>query len=317
MTTEFLVITEAGFATVQDLGRARASHLGVSASGACDQYSARWANVLVGKGQSEPLIEITGTAFSFQSTTATSVAITGANADILIGGKPAAGWCSLRVDAGEVVTIRRIRDGLRCYVAVQGVIVSPTFLGSTAPDRALGFGRMLRAGERLPFRPIDERVEIDSLLTSRVRPRYRSPSTLDVCVGPEWCEFEGVRSAVLDSEFTVDPNSNHVGIRLQADLPHIELPAELSSRGVAIGAVEITPSQELVLLHRGRSITAGYPVVLVVATSSLSTAGQLRPGDRARFRLVSMEEATARYRQERAVLDAVERSVRRYPHACA
>lgn len=313
MTAEYLDIAEAGLATVQDLGRSGVSRLGVSANGASDQYSARWANVLLGRPQGAPLIEVTGSALAFAPTTATTVAVTGASADLRVDGRPAPLWCSLRVGAGEVVSIRNITDGLRCYVGVGGEIEAPRFLGSTAPDRALGFGRQLASGDRLPFRPACERVEVDSLLTSRIRPRYGSPWTLDVCAGPEWDRFAGVRSTILSTEFTVDPKSNHVGIRLLADLPHIGLTGELSSRGVAIGAVEITPSQELVLLHRGRSITAGYPVVLVVTTSSLAAAGQLRPGDRVRFRLVTIEEATARHRRDRSILDAVEQSASRRP----
>lgn len=311
MTTESLVVTAAGFATVQDLGRSHVSHLGVSAGGASDEYSARWANVLVGRPQDAPLLEVTGTSLSFTSTAATRIATTGANADVTVGGKSVPTWCSVPVGASEEVTVQGIRDGLRCYVAIQGGIRAPRFLGSAAPDRALGFGRQLAPGDVVPFEPHHDRVEIDSLLTSRIRPRYGSPWTLDACIGPEWDEFADVRSTVLATEFTVDPQSNHVGIRLRADLPHIQLPPELSSRGVAIGAVEITPAQELVLLHRGRSITAGYPVVLVVTKSSLSAAGQVRPGDRVRFRLISFEEATTTYRRQRAALDATASTARR------
>jgi len=308
MPTEMLEVLEAGHAAVQDLGRKRVSHLGVSANGAADEYSARMANVLVGNPQGAPLVEVLSSTFSFTTTTTTAVAVTGATADVTIDGRRAPGWASFRVTPGCVVTVREVRAGLRYYVAVGGTLQAARFLDSVAPDRALGFGTALAADDRVPFDARRARREIDSLLTSRLRPNYGDPWTLDACAGPEWDAFAHVRDDLLRADLVVHPQSNHVGTRLTGTLPSMAVPGELSSRGVAIGAVEITPSQELVLLHRGRSITAGYPVVLVVTAASLSMAGQLRPGDRVRFKHVTTDHATAAYRRQRALVDGLERS---------
>lgn len=115
---------------------------------------------------------------------------------------------------------------------------------------------------------------------SRLRPSPADRHVLKVVPGPEWSWFPSLQRWLFTHEFAVDPRSNHVGIRLVGELPHFDVPPEMASRGVAIGALEVTPAKELVLLHRGRSITAGYPILAVVSSASLSRAGQLRPGDK-------------------------------------
>ena len=301
-----LRILQASHAVVQDLGRRRVSHFGVSANGAADEYSARIANVLVGNLQSDPLIEVLASSLSFTTTERTAVAVTGAPADITLDGSEAPAWAPFRVPAGSTVTIGNVHSGLRSYVAIAGELHAPRFLDSVAPDRALGFGCHLQANTALGYEPRTAWREIDSLARSRVQPEFGSPWTLDVCVGPEWDEFGSIRDDILSATLDVHPQSNHVGTRLTGTLPTMKLAGELSSRGVAIGAVEITPAQELVMLHRGRSITAGYPVVLVVTAAALSNAGQLRPSDQVRFRLISPDRAVKDYRRQRSLIDGLE-----------
>ncbi|MGH3749263.1 MAG: biotin-dependent carboxyltransferase family protein, partial [Micromonosporaceae bacterium] len=302
---ERLLVHRAGWATVQDLGRPNVSGHGVSANGALDQYSARAANALVGQGLGEPLIEMTALPFACSVSCELTIAVTGADADLRVNGSRVAMWHPIRLSPGDLVELSDIRNGLRCYLAVRAKLQAHRFLGSVAPDPALGFGWHLAAGDEVPLTASPGRPYADPLTLSRLKPRYGSPWTLQVCAGPEWDAFQDVRDQVLDAEYTVDVKSNHVGIRLTGPVPECRMPPELSSRGVAIGAVEMTPSRELVLLHRGRSITAGYPIIAVVTTASLSPAGQLRPGDRVRFDICSIESAVHTHLRQLHVLKAL------------
>ncbi|WP_051581700.1 biotin-dependent carboxyltransferase family protein [Pseudonocardia acaciae] len=308
MTADTILVRAAGRTAIQDLGRAHASRRGVSANGALDEYSARAANALLGQPQATPLFEATGLPFVFSPSREVCIAVTGARADVTVDGRTVPQWCPLRVGAGGEVAVRAIREGLRVYVAVRARLDAPVFLGSVAPDRALGFGRALADGDLVGIRPTPGRPEVAGLLTSRLRPSSADRHVLSVVPGPEWSWFPEPRRWLFGREYVVDPRSNHVGIRLVGELPRFEQPPEMASRGVAIGAIEVTPARELVLLHRGRSITAGYPILAVAASVSLSRAGQLRPGDRVRLAETSLDEATAAYRRQRAVLDAIERA---------
>ena len=70
-----------------------------------------------------------------------------------------------------------------------------------------------------------------------------------------------------------------------------------------IGAVEVPSGDELLVLHRGRGVTAGYPVLAVVTATSLSRLGQARPGQQVRFRRTTIADAVRNYREQQSSID--------------
>lgn len=305
-----LIVHKTGIASLQDLGRSGVACLGVSSNGAVDAYSTRAANALLGNDATNPVVEITAMPMTFSVSTSLVIAVTGATADVTVAGEHVPQWSAVRVGAGDEVCIRNIRAGLRCYVGLHARVEAARFLDSVAPDRALGFGRQLRRDDEVLLTPMRHRVRTDVHQPAGFVPAYGSPWTLPMCAGPEWSTVEDIREDILAAKYTVDAKSNHVGIRISADLPRVPAAGELLSRGVAIGAVELTPSGELIVLHRGRSVTAGYPIIAVVTSHGLSAAGQVRPGDRVRLDLCSIEDAVATYRRHRRLLDQVTAAAR-------
>jgi allophanate hydrolase subunit 2 len=53
------------------------------------------------------------------------------------------------------------------------------------------------------------------------------------------------------------------------------------------GALQVPPSGRPIIFLTDHPTTGGYPVAAVLTTADLSRAGQLRPGQRVRFRLVT------------------------------
>jgi allophanate hydrolase subunit 2 len=92
---------------------------------------------------------------------------------------------------------------------------------------------------------------------------------------------------------------------MHGDVPRRVATGEVLSRGVPVGAVEVPAGDELLVLHRGRGVTAGYPVLAVVTSTGLSALGQTRPGQSVRFRRRTVTEAVAAYRSQRADIDAL------------
>lgn len=308
---ESIRITKTALACVQDLGRS-AAHLGISRNGAADEYSARLANALVGNTEDAALLELTAMPISMSATVDLWVAVTGASAQVSVDRVSAPLWTSLHLPAGAELRVENIRDGLRCYVAIDWLIDSERFLGSVAPDKALGFGHWLRRGDQLGIEPPAEYYHAAAGSTPEALiPRYGEPCVLSVVAGPEREELSDSWRALLGAEFVVSMDSNHVGIRLDAvgETQTPPLLPEMRSRGIPIGAVEVTPAGQFIILHRGRSVTAGYPVVAVVTRTSLSAAGQQRPGDRVVFREVSIVAASNAYlKQRRQIRQITQRS---------
>ncbi|WP_405540017.1 biotin-dependent carboxyltransferase family protein [Streptomyces sp. NBC_00075] len=310
-----LTIRTAGIVTVQDLGRVGRSRYGLPANGAADQHSARVANVLCGNDDRAPLLEITALDFACVPSADTLVAVTGAPADVTVGEVARPQWEPLSVRAGETIRVTGIRRGLRVYLAVLGSFEADYLQGSCAPDTILGFGPALRAGDELALRtscpPIDHPFSRIPLfrLNAPVLP-FPATWTIDVTDGPDRAEFGDTGRRLYDAPFSVGPQSNHIGLRLRGDVPRRVTRGEVLSRGVPIGAVEVPAGDELLVLHRGRGVTAGYPVLAVVTATGLSALGQVRPGQTVRFRHRTLDQAVTAHRTQRHAVDALRTRVR-------
>jgi allophanate hydrolase subunit 2 len=83
----------------------------------------------------------------------------------------------------------------------------------------------------------------------------------------------------------VSPSSNRIGVRLSGDrVPRVRA-GELESEGMVVGAVQLPPDGQPVVLLADHPTTGGYPVVGVVDPDDLAWLAQARPGTAVRFRL--------------------------------
>ena len=314
-----LRIDRPGLSCLQDLGRQEGSRIGQMTGGALDQYSAAMANTLVASPSEAPLIELVAHDFAATTDTDLLIAVTGADADVTIDGRPQQQWEPILWPAGSQLAITRIRAGLRVYLGVHGSVRAPHLLGSCAPDTVLGFGAVFAAGEVC-------HVEVDCPTISQpwfgipffrlgARPHHFAGHwDIPITDGPDIAEFGSTVDRLHGHDYVVGPSSNHIGLRLgrtdQGPIPHRQTRTEVLSRGVPIGAVEVPAGDEILILHRGRGVTAGYPVLAVVTTVGLSRLGQARPGDTVRFRPVSTATAIADLRRQQAHLHDVGTRVR-------
>lgn len=306
-----LEVLDAPMAMVTDLGRVRGPRCGLPVNGALDQYAARVANILVGNPDGAPLLEVTAFDARFRLTCDALIAVTGADAEILVGEDPRPQWEPLTVRAGQTVSLRGIAGGVRCYLAVHGSFEVPSLLGSCAPDQGIGFGGALGASDSVPLglrgsAPISEYWGHSLYNLQVLRPHLGDVATVDVVDGPDIEEFSGTADRLFAAPYTVTERSNHVGLRLAGgELPERITSEEKISRGVPIGALEVPPGDELLVLHRGRGVTAGYPVLGVIASTSLDTLGQVRPGQQVELRSIDVDQATRNARAWSAELAAL------------
>jgi allophanate hydrolase subunit 2 len=138
------------------------------------------------------------------------------------------------------------------------------------------------AGERLPVGALagDEPVvDVAPVAGLPERPVLR------VLPGPRRDWLEPAAWTVLTAEeWTVTADSDRIGLRLRGPRLERARTDELPSEGLVPGAVQVPPDGDPVLFLADHPVTGGYPVLAVVVTADLPVAGQLRPGDRLRFR---------------------------------
>src|SRR5262245_25087854 len=304
--------------TVQDRGRWGSQSFGVSVAGPMDLYSHRLANVLVGNDADAATLEVTiaGPELEFDETR--TVAVTGAQFEVTIGGHSVDLRSAVDVPAGSSLRFGKRLRGSRAYLAVAGGIATPSAFGSRATHLPSGIGgldgRALRAGDRLPLGASDRA----SRLLQRPQPLERSPAwtlpdgraTLRVLRGPQLDRFVPAAWDVLQSsEYRVASDSNRMGYRLEGR--SLETPGRLDmiSDATPPGVLQVPPSGQPILLMADRQTTGGYPKIAAVISADLSVAGQLGPGDGVTFTECSAREAfAALIAQERSLMAASSRS---------
>jgi len=309
-----LRVGDPGLTTVQDLGRPGFSRFGVGLNGAGDRHAAAVASALVGNDSGSPVFETTATGWSFTLDRPALVAVTGAADRVTVAGQPHPAWQTLVVPADRPVVVEPPDRGWRTYVAIGGSLDADRTLGSVAPDPLLGVGTRLEAGDELVVRTRFAGFTHPHTVIPVFRFPVDHPAPghaweIAVTPGPEAAEFAPDTWQTL-GEFEVGRDSDYVGLRLLGDAPARRGRAEMISRGVPIGAVEVPPTDGLLVLLRGRLVTAGYPVLGVATTVATDRLAQARPGDLIRFRSVTTADAVADARGEAAAVTELARRVR-------
>lgn len=309
------VLEHGWLSTFQDLGREHSEFMGVPCGGAADQHSASVANILVGNRRAATCLEIMGGRFAFVPGAPVLMSVTGAPADVTVNGQPVRMWEPVCVPAGARVVIANARNGMRNYLALNGTLVSGHFMGSAAPEARMGFPQVISAGQTLQLHTAYDGFEHPYLTQPLFRLPVPVPSfpagvwTVDIVEGPETDAAAGIRDLLASRHYTVTPTSNHVGLRLDGPVVHPEGLGEIVSHGVPIGAFEIPHGDELIILGRYRTLTAGYPIVAFATKASLPRLGQARPGQTMRFNWVSQQQAVNAYRDEQNAVAALEERV--------
>jgi biotin-dependent carboxylase-like uncharacterized protein len=300
--------------TVQDRGRPGHARLGVSAAGAADPVAYALANRLAGNDEGAAAIEMTllGPTLIFDAEV--RVALAGADLQAELDGVPFPPHRSRIAQAGSVLRCRGAASGARAYLAVSGGIDVPPFLGSRSthlPSRLGGIeGRALRRGDQVPCgrAPARLRDEVAGgrgslALHPRALEAIAPRPALRVTPGAQAERFGAAARRLFErSEFTVSATSDRMGIRL--DGPAIPTPGDgrMPSEGMPLGAIQVPPGQEPILLFVDHQTTGGYPVIASVIAADLWRAGQLRPGARVRFEPIAAAAARGLYREQQAWL---------------
>ena len=307
-----LVVESAGLqTTVQDFGREGFGVLGVSASGAADAVAFRVGNLLLENSPGTPALEMTLTGGTFLFPDGAVICLAGANFGAQAEGKALELWRPHAILPGQRVALGATRDYARCYLCVAGGVGVVDFLGSASTHLLSGLGgwegRALRNGDVLQI----------GKLAKNIRRRKLRPGVLDalkpekklrITPGPQFDWFaEEAHSALAGREFLVSEDSNRIGLRLDGPRLVARVNTHLISEGTPVGAIQVMPSGQAILLFVEQQTTGGYPKIANVIAADLHCVGQLRPRDTIRFEVVSFEKARELWIEQRALLNSEER----------
>lgn len=279
---------------LQDAGRFGVRHLGVTQGGAADWCSMSWANWLLGNDLDATVIEITLGGFTVVAEDDCLLGLAGADLGAQIDGQPLASWRSFKLGKGQRLQLTQPLLGARAYLAAPGGFEAPTVLGSRATvvreelGGLDGMGLPLAKGAALGYRG-------ESVLLREVplalRPDLRANAPLDLVLGAQIGQFSGQSLFdVFNTTWALDSRADRMGIRLLGSALHYQ-GQPMISEGIPLGAVQVPPDGQPIVLLNDRQTIGGYPRLGALTPLALARLAQCLPGDRVRFTPVMQERA--------------------------
>jgi urea carboxylase len=294
-----LIVLDGGTsACVQELpGRLGLWSVGVPPSLPFDSRAFRAANLLLGNQAESAAIEITIGGLCLRIAQNTRLCLAGAPMASMLDGAPVPWHAPFAAAAGSVLKLGGLLGhGCRAYLAVEGGIDTPPYLGSRATFTLGKFGghagRALIAGDVVPIGTL-RGAPVEDIPAPYT---YSCAWDITVTAGPHAApDFftEADIDAFYAATWEVHYNSNRTGIRLIGPKPQWARPdggeaglhpSNIHDNAYAIGAVDFTGDMPVILGPDGPSL-GGFVCPCTVASEDLWKLGQLRPNDTIRFHL--------------------------------
>jgi urea carboxylase len=309
-TSSIEVLAAGTLTTVQDWpGRLGLWDVGVPPSGPMDALALRLANRMVGNEEGAAALEMTVTGATLRFDADALVALAGATMEATLDGVAVSFWQPLPVRRGSVLALGKIVGaGQRAYLAVRGSFDIPEYLGSRSTFTLGQFGghggRALRTGDVLRVNRNGFELETGRAIEPSERPRYGSTWQIGVHDGPhgapDFFTPDDIRT-FFDAEWEVHYNSSRTGVRLIGPKPTWARsdggeaglhPSNIHDNAYAIGSVDFTGDMPVILGPDGPSL-GGFVCPVTIVRDELWKIGQLRPGDKVRFKRISQSSPRA------------------------
>ena len=307
--------------SVQDYpGRTGYWNVGVPPSGPMDHLSFRLANRAAGNPEGTAALEMTlaGATIKFQCTTTACLA--GADMAATLDGVPIAIGQVFTALPGQILKCGNVSGpGLRTYLALQGGVDVPDYLGAKSTFSLGVFGghggRTLRAGDVLHLQSSTAPGSPSALPVSLLAP-LSDAWEIGVLYGPHGAPDFFTQDDIatfFNATWEVHYNSNRTGVRLigpkpvwaRADGGEAGLhPSNIHDNAYAIGAIDFTGDMPVILGPDGPSL-GGFVCPATIVQAELWKIGQLKPGNTVRFKRLSAADAAALEAKQDAEISAL------------
>ena len=287
------VLREGLQSTVQDQGRFGYAHLGVSASGAADNFSLRIGNILVGNPKYSAGVEMTiiGDKYRFKSDA--YIALTGSEFEAELDNNSIPFWKRLLIKKGQILDIRSTKNGARCYLCVAGGINIKDVMGAKTTHLTSGIGglhgRILKKLDELDFGLLDDSIKPIQNLNDSIT---TDTKIIKVTKGVQWSWFDkNQKNKLFLHQYQVEELSNRMGLRLFGNAIKTNRENEITTAGISLGSIQIPGGGQPIISFVEHQTTGGYPIIANVISADIRKVGQLKAGDCFQFELISLGSA--------------------------
>lgn len=282
------------FTTIQDSGRFDFQEFGMPISGALDNDALFFANWLVGNNKNEAVIEITLTGPKLKFHEDAYIGLTGANMSPKINGVPVEMNETIHVQKEDVLEFGLLLFGCRTYISVAGGIPVEKKMNSRSTYFYAQIGGVsgtaLKKGDFIPL--IAKSDVFIKRVPKEFQLKYASLLVVRVIEGIENAFFtEESLKFFYQNEYTITANSNRMGYKLKGEKLNLKRSFEMLSSGIVEGTIQVPQNGQPIVLLADSQTTGGYPRIANVISVDIPFLAQQKPGDKIRFRKVSLEQA--------------------------
>ncbi|MEL6953586.1 MAG: biotin-dependent carboxyltransferase family protein [Pseudomonadota bacterium] len=274
---------------IQDFGRPGYLGLGLSRGGAMDRLALAEGAALLGQALDKAALEMAGMGGRFEALADLGLALTGAPMRATLDGRPLPWPSSFAMQTGAILEIGPCLSGSFGYLHIAGGIAAPLEMGARSAHLTAGIGAALTKGCVLHAEktgPVEAKtLDPDDRFAGGILCILPTAQTKNF--PPE------LRARLAATEFTRDPRSNRMALRLAHDGDGFALPGGLSvlSEITQPGDIQITGDGSAVLLMAEAQTTGGYPRIATILPADLARAAQTPPGGKLRFAWIETPEA--------------------------
>ncbi|MEX0744896.1 MAG: biotin-dependent carboxyltransferase family protein [Phycisphaeraceae bacterium] len=292
-------------ALLQDAGRFGVRRLGMTQGGPADLHAWAWANRLAGNAWGAAALEITFGGLTLVAERDLTIAVAGADLGATIEDEPLALWQTVRIREVQRLAFGAPDNGLRAYLAVAGGFHAAPVLGSVSCVVREGLGGFdghggkLADGDRLSVGEVANETRVGQAMAAGERPDYTGPATLALMPGAQVGYFSGASLfAAFNRAWRVDDRADRMGVRLTGPRLLCRI-GSMISEGIGLGAVQVPPDGQPIVLLNDRQTIGGYPRLGALTPLAASRLAQCLPGQEVRMKAVSPERALAEHRRFR------------------
>jgi biotin-dependent carboxylase-like uncharacterized protein len=281
----FKVLNAGLFTTIQDQGRTGYTHLGITQSGAMDEYAYLWSQKLLDNKKCNALEVMVG--LKLEVLVATTVSISGADLSFTINGLSQTIWQTHYVQQGDILSFDKRVSGQRAYLAVKGGFDSEKKYDSYSTTLKEDIGSKLQRGDVLYLSPSNKKKP--KRLKNQYIPNYNKPLILRVLRSYQNNYFsKEEQEKFFNSEYKISMQSDRMGAKLKGKniTPN---QSAIVSEGIAFGSVQIPQDGQPILLLKERQTIGGYPKIGTVLAIDCFKFSQLAVGDKIRFEKIDLE----------------------------
>lgn len=298
------VLKSGTMTTIQDFpARQGFWAVGIPPSGAMDSLTPRLLNKLLKNNENAPFIEMTFMGASFKFRQDSVIAFGGANMQACINGKDLEMFKAIEVKCDDILEFKKVvGDGNRTYLAIAGGFDTATYLGSASTFTLGEFGghggRALKAGDVLGFNQAKKETYTALVQTPTLVKEWEIGVVYGPHGSPDFFTQEDIKE-FFDASWEVHFNSSRTGVRLIGPAPKWARndggeaglhPSNIHDNAYAFGTIDFTGDMPVILGPDGPSL-GGFVCPATIISCELYKIGQLKAGDKIKFKALSLENA--------------------------